>query len=501
MIIFSKETLRAALSGLRVLKLSKQSLPVLRQVLVFGYETTVEFAGTDLDQYLRYEGIGTGTAALRILVPYDLLQDVAKKADAGSDIQIQGGDAPLVRYNASGVAFDDSFNPIALSEFPGVPTPCSDPIVLPIGVLTAMNEALGCASTDQTRYILNGVYLDAHAVVATDGRQLYRRNSLELAVPQGSIFPASPVPGILPQGELADLWLWPREERPYAQISVGRWRWVTKLIEGHFPNYQQVIPKLDTYSGLVRISEPDAARLQSVLPKLPGYKDKDSKVVLSVTEKGAVIPTAANLPKVQVALDRSEVVSMPFSDVAFNSRYLLSALERGMRELYTRDHVSPLMMSDANRIHLWMPLRDVVTPPAVSTEAASSSSDSPGESSVPVVPSEPAVQVSAVSITNVSETQIHTTMVAASTTQPVSETSEGGSSSAASRVVLPETPVSAADAVQAKLGKVRELLRDLGNEIGGLQNLFRETTRQFKALERDHESLKKNIRALREVPV
>ena len=503
MIIFSKETLREALSGLRVLKLSKQSLPVLRQVLVFGYETTVEFSGTDLDQYLRYEGIGTGTAALRILVPYDLLQDVAKKADAGTDIQIQGGDAPLVRYHASGVALDESFSPVALSEFPGVPTPPGDPVSLPVGVLTAMNEALGCASTDQTRYILNGVYLDAHAVVATDGRQLYRRNSLELAVPQGSIFPASPVPGILPQDEVAHLWLWPREERPYAQISVGRWRWVTKLVDGYFPNYQQVIPKLDTYSGLVRISEPDAARLQSVLPKLPGFKDKDSKVVLSVTDKGAVIRTAANLPKVQVALDRSEVVSTPSSDVAFNSRYLLSALERGMRELHTRDHVSPLMMSDANRIHLWMPLRDVVTPPAVSSEAASSSSDSPGESPVPVVPSEPAVQVSAVSKTNVSETQTHTTtMVASSTTQPISETSEGGGSSTASapRVILPEAPVSA-DAVQAKLGKVRELLRDLGNEIGGLQNLLREATRQFKALERDHESLKKNIRALREVPV
>ena len=53
MITFSKETLREALQGLRVLKLSKQSMPVLRQVLVFGYESLVEFTGTDLDQFLR----------------------------------------------------------------------------------------------------------------------------------------------------------------------------------------------------------------------------------------------------------------------------------------------------------------------------------------------------------------------------------------------------------------------------------------------------------------
>ncbi len=156
-----------------------------------------------------------------------------------------------------------------------------------------------------------------------------------------------------------------------------------------------------------------------------------------------------------------------------------------------------------------MPLRDFVPPtaPATSTEAATPPSDPSSESPVPVVPSEPAVQVSAVSETNVSENQptnTTTTMVASSTTnQPVSETREGAGKPVVSapRVALPETPVSAVDVVQAKLGKVRDLLRDLGNEIGGLQSLLRESTRQYKALERDHESLKKNIRALREVSV
>jgi DNA polymerase III sliding clamp (beta) subunit (PCNA family) len=507
MITFSKETLREALNGLRVLKLSKQHMPVLRQVLVFGCEELVEFTGTNLDQYLRYEGTGASTQALRMLVPSELLQDVAKKADGGTDIQIQGGDVPLIRYRASGVELDELFTPVALEEFPAIPVSDGDPIALPAGVLASMSEALGCASTDETRYILNSVYLDAHAVVATDGRQLYRRNSLELAMPQGAIFPASLVPGILPHNEVAHLWLWHREEHPFAQITVGYWRWITKLVEGNFPNYQHVIPKVENYGGFVRISEPDAVRLQSVLPKLPGYKDKDSKVVLSITEKGAVIRTAANLPKVHVALDRSEVVSTPESEVAFNSRYLLGALQRGMRDLHTRDAVSPLMMTDSNRIHLWMPLRDVVpTPvPTASTVPVTPPSDPSGESPVQVVPSEPASQVSAVSETNVSENQhinTTTTMVASSNNQPVIETRESSSPVAsAPRVVLAETPVSAADAVQAKLGKVRDLLRDLGTEIGGLQSLLRESTRQYKALEREHESLKKNIRALREVPV
>jgi len=92
-------------------------------------------------------------------------------------------------------------------------------------------------------------------------------------------------------------------------------------------------------------------------------------------------------------------------------------------------------------------------------------------------------------------------MVASNNT-PVSETSEQVSKS---RVPTPrivsEAPASAADAVQEKLQRLRDLLRDVQGEIGGLQGLLRESTRQFKALERDHENLKKNIRALREVPV
>ena len=503
MITFSKETLREALQGLRVLKLSKQHLPVLRQVLVVADEASVEFTGTDLDQFLTYQCAGASPTPTRILVPYDILNEVAKEADAGSEIKIETESTSLIWYQASGIALNKAFQPVAIDECPPAPISEGISITLPEGVLGSMQEALSCASTDPSRLILNSVYLDAHAVVATDGRQLYRRNSLDLPLPEGAIFPASAVVNILPHGEAAHLWLWSRSERAFAQISAGRWRWITKLVEGRFPNYQQVIPKVDEYGVLLRISEADAGRILSVVPKLPGYKDKDSKVVLSVTEKGAVLRTAPGLPKVHLDLARSELVRNGSADVAFNSRYLLSALQTGMRELHVRDHVCPLVMTDAQRIHMWMPLRDVVTNPEPAKTPVTTSSDQASESPRVVSP-EPAVQVPDVSETNVRLTETsnsRTTMVASNNT-PVSETSEQVSKS---RVPTPrivsEAPASAADAVQEKLQRLRDLLRDVQGEIGGLQGLLRESTRQFKALERDHENLKKNIRALREVPV
>jgi DNA polymerase-3 subunit beta len=312
------------------------------------------------------------------------------------------------------------------------------------------------------------------------------------------------------------LWLWHQHDRPYAQIAVGRWHWITKLIEGNFPNYHQVIPNLDGYGGLVRISDADATRLLSVLPKLPGFKDKDSKLVLSVTtEKGAFLRTASGLPKVHVALDRSEIVRPVATEVAFNSRFFLSALQHGLRDLHARDHVSPLVMTDATKLQVWMPLRDIVTPPeaapadASSPEASATPSDPSSESPSPVVPTEPAPQAPAVSENQPIVSVTHnppTTMVAPATNPPVSQTREDTAKPgvvASPRVIVtaPEIPVSVADALQTKFGKVRDLLRDLGNELGSIQVLVKESGRQFKALERDHEALKKNIRALREVNV
>jgi DNA polymerase-3 subunit beta len=146
----------------------------------------------------------------------------------------------------------------------------------------------------------------------------------------------------------------------------------------------------------------------------------------------------------------------------------------------------------------------------VTPEASSIPSDPSSESPAQVVPAEPATQVPALSenqpIVSVTYNP-PTTMVAPATNPPASQTREdtakpGAVASPRASVVSPDTAAAnVSDALQTKFAKVRDLLRDLGNELGGIQVLLKESGRQFKALERDHEALKKNIRALREVNV
>ncbi len=95
-------------------------------------------------------------------------------------------------------------------------------------------------------------------------------------------------------------------------------------------------------------------------------------------------------------------------------------------------------------------------------------------------------------------------MVAPATTQPAREIREDAAPGAvASRIPpsAPAQPATVADAINARLVRLRDLLREAGNEFTNIQNLVKEQQRSYRVLERDHEALKKNIRALREVPV
>lgn len=460
MITFNQKILRQALTGLRVLKVGKQKVSPLHCVLIRGIDETISFEATTLDEHLCFEGPGLCDTPGAQLVPYDLLQDVNRSADPDSAISINPG--VDLTYTTGGARVAIPLSEPDVSEFPPAPVATGPHTVLPSGILGSIVEAQGCASTDANRHLLNSVLVTPHEVVATDGRQLYRRNGLELAVPtDGAIFPVSGVPGILDPGAPAELWTWDLQETPKAMLAQGAWRWITKLVVGNYPNFRQAIPRLDDYGTTVSIGESDAARIASVLPMLPGFREPNHPVVLTITETGATLSPPARLPQVRVALDRSAVTG-PAGTVQFNAGFLLAALKRGFRELRVRDHVSPLVMTDASRVNLWMPIQLESDAPPPSAPATP-----------PVAEQEPSTK--------------ENNMVAAANRDTAEST--------APAVPSPGEPVDATQHVQ----RARELLRELNGTLGQLLTSLRETTRQHRAVERDYETLKRNLRVLKAV--
>lgn len=482
MITFSQKYLRQALQGLRVLKVNKQKLAPLHCVLVRGAGDTVTFEATNLDEYLRFEGRGETSEPAAQLVPYDLLSDALKSGDADSSVTINPG--VDLSYNASGARLSVPLPEHKVEDFAPAPVVTGTAITLPAGVIASVVEAQGCASSDTTRYILNSVLLSPHEVVATDGRQLYRRNGLELALPKdGVLLPLSGVPGILQGDHAAELWVVDHEDTVKACVTQGPWRWITKVVAGAFPNWKQVVPRGEDYGSVIQLGAADATRLIAVLPRLPGFKESTSPVRLRVTAHGAELSPPARLPQVVVALDRSEVTG-PNVTIQFNANLLLGALKRGFRELRVKDEFSPLFMRDDTRINLWMPIRldDV---PAPSAPAEPEASPAPVQSNQP----------------NVSQPKLETNMVALKTPTPESPVAQPAAEPApAARIAAPAETPSEASPLDT-LHRAKDLLREVQNVLTEATNGLRDLAKEKRAVERDLEALKRNLRVLKSVEV
>ena len=467
MIIFSQKCLRQALHGLRVLKVNKQKLDPLHCVFIRGIGETVVFEATNLDEHLSFEARGETDTPGSQHVPYDLLNDALMSSDPDSTVTINPGHD--LSYIAGGSKLSIPLPELKPEDWPPTPAAAGNAIPLPAGVLGSMVEGQGCASTDSKRYLLNSVLLSRHEVVATDGRQLYLRNGLELLVPEkGLIFPLSGVPGVLNGDHCADLWAWDLKSSPKAMIAQGPWRWITKLVDGDYPNYRQVIPRVENYGSVIQITEVDATRLMSVLPRLPGFKESSSPVRLSITGSQATLCPPARLPQVVVALDRSAVTGTSPNAVQFNAGFLLAALKRGFRELCVKDEVSPLLMRDASRINLWMPVRMDASPvPAPAEPEASPATSNPQPET--------------------------STMIAIKST-PAAEPAPAARIPATTEVASESSPI---DTLQ----RAKDLLRELQTVLTDASVAVRDLAREKRGVERDLESLKRNLRVLKAVEV
>ena len=481
MITFSQKYLRQALGGLRVLKVNKQKIAPLHCVLVRGAGDTVTFEATNLDEHLSFEGRGEADMTRSQLVPFDLLNDALKSADPDSVLTLE---ADALSYVTGGAKLSVPLPEHKVEDFTPAPVVTGTAITLPAGVIASVVEAQGCASTDTSRYILNSVLLSPHEVVATNGHQLYRRNGLKLGLPKdGVLLPLSGVPGILQGDHAAELWLVDNGDYLKACVTQGPWRWITKLVAGVFPNWKQVVPRGEDYGSVIQIGAADATRLIAVLPRLPGFKESTSPVRLRVTAHGAELCPPARLPQVVVALDRSEVTG-PNVTVQFNAQFLLGALKRGFRELRVKDEFSPLFMRDDTRINLWMPIR-LDNAPAPSAPAEPEALPDP-------VPSNE---------TNDSQPKPDTTMVAIKTPTPESPVAQPAAEPApAARIAAPAETPSEASPLDT-LHRAKDLLREVQVVLTEASNGLRDLAKEKRAVERDLEALKRNLRVLKSVEV
>lgn len=238
----------------------RSTLPVLNNALLLAEKGQLRITATDLDLSIEKTATAEVAKTGSTTVPIRRLVSIVRELPDG-DVQLETDDkdVSIVRSGSS------YFKIIGISadEFPPIQAQAGDYAYhLEQDTFHKMLKRVSyAASTDETRHTLNGVLLSFMggkvAVVATDGRRLAMVEQ-EMEIPSKEegemILPAKLVNELLHiVGDRGTLKIHRREKQVLFEIAVyapekqeleetGTVKVISKLIDGQYPNYRQVMP-------------------------------------------------------------------------------------------------------------------------------------------------------------------------------------------------------------------------------------------------------------------
>jgi len=346
--------LRPALTALAKVVKKNAALPVLQCVKVETVNRkTFRLTGTDLDSFFSIDVPAEISAKTEpFLVPLTRLQEQIRGAKAADPVRIPPGKAP------------------PLSEFPVTPKFRASPIELEPQAVESLLKAFACASTDESRYVLQGACLDVsgkngHHIIATDGRHLFVGNSVK--------FPRLKDPVILPALKVFDSNIVRLDSDPWTlriasgngkagsqtfRVDGSNWNVTGRLIDGNFPNYRQVIPPDRNFKTRVTLPETALEPLVKAIRQMPGRKAANRPVGLRIDADSIGI-----VAREEDALTYEEI-RVPLAGmkgekttVFLNRDYLVKALSFGLNRIEIIDEKSPVRCAGETEFMIIMPVR------------------------------------------------------------------------------------------------------------------------------------------------
>jgi DNA polymerase III subunit beta len=362
----SKEQILAGLQAVQNVVGARTTLPILSNVLLRADKDHVEFTATDLDVTVVCAVEAKVKKAGGTTVPVKKLFGIVRELN-GSEIEMET-DEKNVTVIRCGPSYY-KIHGLSAEEFPPLPKFKDDKKVSfqQETIKAMMRKTAFAVSTDESRYVLNGIFFSLKdnkmTMVATDGRRL------ALADEEADISEKSSGEFIVPAkavGELNRL----LHEKGEAEIKFGDNQasfalkdekgfsvlLITKLIEGNYPNYKQVIPtETKERIPLAREEFLHALKRAEIMTS-----EKANSVKLTFGKNSLAI--TANTPEVGEARE-SLAVNYKGKEmaIAFNPKYLIDALGAlGEDEVFFEliDELSPgVLKINGPFLYVVMPMR------------------------------------------------------------------------------------------------------------------------------------------------
>ncbi len=336
------------------------TLPVLAGVRMEVTGDRLTITGTDLELTIRLTVEVGGELDGAVVLPARLVGDIVKALPAGA-VSVEQGDEE-VSISAGRSQF--SVRPLALDDYPTQSESTADPVTLSADALAdALRQVVRAASTDDARAVLTGVLMasddDGLRLVATDSYRLAVRDlpdSGVLASGQKVLIPGralSELQRVLGDVEELQVRLGERD----ATFEAGSTRLSTRLIEGEFPNYRNLLPT--SYPNLLTVGKADV--LEAIRRvKILAQDSTPVRLTLGgdTLQLTAITQDVGNAAEeVDASYDGAEMT------VAFNPDYLsagIDAIDSDDVTLATMDPMKPAVLRGVGRedyLYLLMPVR------------------------------------------------------------------------------------------------------------------------------------------------
>jgi DNA polymerase III sliding clamp (beta) subunit (PCNA family) len=368
--------LKPALAGLGKVISKSSTLPVLKTVKVDRTrEGWITLTGTDLDAFVtvRLEEPTSGEPA-SILIPYDELAKTTRGCAAGEALTVEqsGKDAAVLHYPVGQQTARINVDSLPVEEYPPVPRIKSDPVPLTTDIRSALLEAMDCASTDPTRYILQGACIDVsdkkcNHIVGTDGRHLYSSNSFSLPLTESLVIPSHKFLGwkeFNADGEWQLRVPSKKDDNQYLQISSRRWRFIHRTVEGNYPNWRQVVRNPDDTRTTIELNPESPDAVISLIARMPCH-DKVNRAI-GIESKGRHVSllgkSQATEPWTAFEMEPAKITGREVT-VYLNRDFLAKALRFGLTRIEIIDELSPLRFTSGGRQLIVMPIRPDATAP------------------------------------------------------------------------------------------------------------------------------------------
>lgn len=340
------------------------TLPVLNNVLLKAEGKKLYFTSTNLEVAITcnieadIQNEGEITIPSKMFTSYInyLKDDKVEIIVEGTDIQVQTSDSKT------------RIKGIAATEFPSIPLVEKEGGMMLVvkDFKKAINQVVFAAALNTTRPVLSGVYFFVEKnelkMVSTDSYRLSEKKLPAVDV-AGEVKCIVPAKTILELGAILDGM---KEEdgvtitvsKNQIMFSVGKVELISRLIEGQFPSYEQIIPQ-----GSKTKVELDVSVISLVLKRINIFaKENNNKIILKVG-KGNVLITTESTQYGEGEVTLSTTIEGEDNEIALNSQFLLDALGNiGASQIVLEigDEVAPVVLKSKDGkgyTHIIMPLK------------------------------------------------------------------------------------------------------------------------------------------------